>query len=214
MSLTAAENSGARVVDTEPNEVEARRCQVCGHQVPLSNWTLHEVRCARGACTCEHCGSRMHESELDAHWKTECPCTLVDCVYCELPVKRSDMEGHVRRCGARTERCEACGDYIRLIDRLEHELYICSASRAHNGESDASHPAKESVHACAGSLPESAPDTVTSTTPARRPLTAQGRSGVPSRKLSASKPWLLTMGAILAVVVLQGLRSRERRPAP
>jgi hypothetical protein len=185
-------------------DTETVQCPVCGHEVLRSNWTLHELRCARGTCQCEHCSVQLHESELDAHWKTECPFTSVECVYCELPIKRGELEDHVRRCGARTEQCKKCGHYIRLIDRIEHETWACSTIRSQSARDEdvVASPAQspEDLGSSLGPRPPTLP---------RRPLRPQ-QPRSPLKLGNWWKPFLLPAAVVVIAAVVHGLQRRGR----
>ncbi|KAK4533571.1 hypothetical protein CCYA_CCYA18G4453 [Cyanidiococcus yangmingshanensis] len=214
MPLASAGEHVETTVEGSSGEADAIQCPVCGHQVLRSNWTLHEVRCARGTRQCEHCGLQLHESELDAHWRTECPSTPVECVYCELPIQRGGLEDHVRRCGARTERCKKCSQLVRLVDRIEHETWACSEVRSKNEKSgDAVAPPVGTygrVDACARGRERTMTTATTSTVPPALP----GQQRNQSRKRLAWQPWFLPAATVLIAIVVHGLRPRERGPSP
>ncbi|CAA6657825.1 unnamed protein product [Spirodela intermedia] len=132
-------------------------CTHCGKDIPTSNIDLHYVHCFRNLekCSvcgemvpkkhasehygnnhapidCIHCGEAVERKSLALHRGERCPQRIIACEYCEFPLPAVDLYKHQDMCGNRTEFCDACGQYVRLCQRAEHEL------RSHNHSNSAS----------------------------------------------------------------------------
>lgn len=72
-----------------------------------------------------------HEKFLDAGQKigratsnngvVEKETLLKPCKYCELELRKGDLEEHENYCGARTDRCQECGEIVMFKYRQLHE---------------------------------------------------------------------------------------------
>lgn len=51
---------------------------------------------------------------------------LVECEYCDLPVLADQLDAHSTQCGARTDVCELCLNYVRLRDMRRHKDSGCT----------------------------------------------------------------------------------------
>lgn len=61
------------------------------------------------------------------HEKDECSERPQICEFCQLELPLSSLKEHKVSCGSRTERCSDCGQYVKLMEQLDH-AQICSAS--------------------------------------------------------------------------------------
>ncbi|RXN07672.1 XIAP-associated factor 1-like protein [Labeo rohita] len=59
--------------------------------------------------------------------KDECTERPEICEFCQLEQPLSNLKEHQVACGSRTERCSDCGQYVKLMDQLDHPQ-ICSTS--------------------------------------------------------------------------------------
>jgi hypothetical protein len=48
----------------------------------------------------------------------------IECDYCQNSIDSIDFERHHKRCGARTEYCNTCKEYVMLKD-LDKHVYKC-----------------------------------------------------------------------------------------
>ncbi|XP_075691117.1 TRAF-type zinc finger domain-containing protein 1 isoform X2 [Rhinoderma darwinii] len=125
-------------------EQETRLCGNCKRDIPLVNFTIHEIHCRRNISMCklckepiprsdmedhyasEHapvtckCNMTMEKCALEEHEKSSCPLRLVTCQFCELEVTFNSLENHEDYCGARTELCEKCGSSVMIKDLKDH----------------------------------------------------------------------------------------------
>ncbi|KAJ7532083.1 hypothetical protein O6H91_14G071400 [Diphasiastrum complanatum] len=122
-------------------------CSHCEREVPATNFELHFAHCARNLERCSYCGdmiaklraeehyneshaqaacslcgAKMERVMIMSHEHDKCPQRLLACVYCEFPVAAADLETHSNVCGSRTELCIPCGKYVRLRERIGHDL--------------------------------------------------------------------------------------------
>lgn len=115
---------------------------------------------------------------------------LVDCEFCALPVRIRVLEEHSTSCGARTDVCELCLNYVRLRDMRTHKDSACTV-------------------ATTGSAERSFVDD-TNAGEATRLLSAQETQQQPdtTTELSSWAPMAMAVGAIAAAGV--GLLLRRR----
>ncbi|MFS7974771.1 putative Zinc finger, RING/FYVE/PHD-type [Helianthus anomalus] len=64
----------------------------------------------------------MDPENLALHKGEKCPKRIVTCDYCEFPLPAVDLFEHQEVCGNRTELCHLCNRYIRLRERVAHEV--------------------------------------------------------------------------------------------
>ncbi|XP_040271985.1 TRAF-type zinc finger domain-containing protein 1 [Bufo bufo] len=134
-------------------EQETRLCGNCKHDIPVVNFTIHEIHCRRNIIICklckepiprsemedhhasEHalvtckCNMTMEKCALEEHEKSSCPLRLVKCQFCELEVTFNTLENHEDYCGARTEQCKNCGSSVMIKDLTEHPA-VCGKVKA------------------------------------------------------------------------------------
>lgn len=125
-------------------EQETRLCGNCKRDIPMVNFTIHEIHCRRNISMCKMCKEPIPTSEMEDHFASEhapvtckcnmtmekcaleeheksfCPLRLVNCQFCELEVTLHTLENHEDYCGARTEPCEKCGSSVMIKDLKDH----------------------------------------------------------------------------------------------
>ncbi|XP_030073572.1 TRAF-type zinc finger domain-containing protein 1 isoform X2 [Microcaecilia unicolor] len=125
-------------------EKETQLCGNCKKDIPMANFTIHEIHCRRNIMVCqtcmepvpksemddhiefEHaqitckCGMKLERSQLEKHETLECCLRLVNCQYCELELVFNKVEEHEDYCGARTEVCNGCGRNVMVKDSKAH----------------------------------------------------------------------------------------------
>ncbi|KAJ2940237.1 hypothetical protein O0L34_g11807 [Tuta absoluta] len=124
---------------------EQKICPNCKREIPAVNFTIHTVHCARNIKVCpvckepvpqgelqEHheklhklmpckqCGEKVCGTDLEDHVRDSCGHTIKSCRYCELEVPRRELPGHESYCGARTEQCAACAEWVMIKYRQLH----------------------------------------------------------------------------------------------
>lgn len=125
-------------------ESETQLCSNCQKEIPLANFTMHEIHCSRNIGVChickesfpksemkshqelEHtqvtckCSMKMDRGLLQEHMALECPLRCVACQHCDLELAFNRLQEHEDYCGARTERCVRCSRNVMLKDLKEH----------------------------------------------------------------------------------------------
>ncbi|KAK2880928.1 hypothetical protein QQF64_008740 [Cirrhinus molitorella] len=134
------------------DEEEMILCTHCNKEVVKANYELHKPHCERFLCICpdcdetvprdqleEHkaeqhtevkckmCKKKMERRHLSDHEKDECTERPEICEFCQLEHPLSNLKVHKVSCGSRTERCSDCGQYVKLMDQLDHPQ-ICSTT--------------------------------------------------------------------------------------
>lgn len=129
------------------------RCAHCDRDIPSVNYDLHSLHCQRNMDRClkcgemvaktrteEHleefhfltpctlCGVEMERRLVTEHEEMECPSRLVHCAYCDLDKMAEAMAEHADVCGNRTDWCEACGKWVKLNERIAHDLRLHSSN--------------------------------------------------------------------------------------
>ncbi|CAK1552364.1 unnamed protein product [Leptosia nina] len=124
---------------------EIKTCGNCKREIPVVNFTIHRVYCTRNICMCpvckepilqaelqdhhdkmhklspcKQCGESVCGTDLEDHVRDSCAHTMKTCRYCNLDVRRGELPAHERYCGARTEQCEECGEWVMLKYRRLH----------------------------------------------------------------------------------------------
>ncbi|KAJ8645526.1 hypothetical protein MRB53_007274 [Persea americana] len=136
-----------------PSEISTIVCSHCERAIPAPNIDLHYAHCSRNLEKCTICGDmvpRKHaeehymnthapvacslcsetvDREVLAHHKGEnCPQRIVTCEYCEFPLPAVDLFKHQEFCGNRTEFCDLCNKYVRLRERIDHDIQFHSST--------------------------------------------------------------------------------------
>ncbi|XP_045503157.1 TRAF-type zinc finger domain-containing protein 1-like isoform X2 [Colias croceus] len=127
------------------DEVETKTCENCKRDIPADNFTIHSIHCARNirmcpVCKepfphaelqehhekmhkllpCKQCGESVCGTDLEDHIRDSCAHTMQTCKYCTLDLRRGELPAHERYCGARTEQCEQCGEWVMMRYRQLH----------------------------------------------------------------------------------------------
>ncbi|XP_037672565.1 TRAF-type zinc finger domain-containing protein 1 isoform X2 [Choloepus didactylus] len=113
-------------------------------EIPVFNFTIHEIHCQRNIGICpvckepfpksdmeshmatEHCqvickcNKKLEKRQLKKHEETECPLRLALCQHCDLELSVLKLKDHEDYCGARTELCGSCGLNILVKDLKTH----------------------------------------------------------------------------------------------
>ncbi|KAM3825952.1 TRAF-type zinc finger domain-containing protein 1 isoform 1-T2 [Vipera latastei] len=127
-------------------ESETQLCNNCQKDIPLANYTIHEIHCSRNIGICpickesfpkaemrthreqEHaqiickCSMRMDRGLLQDHVALECPLRPVACRHCDIELAFCKLQDHEDYCGARTERCSRCNRNIMLRELKTHPI--------------------------------------------------------------------------------------------
>ncbi|XP_052739205.1 uncharacterized protein LOC112050706 isoform X3 [Bicyclus anynana] len=69
---------------------------------------------------CAQCGESVCGADLEDHVRDSCALTMQTCRFCALELRRGSLPAHERYCGARTERCEQCGEWVMHKYRQLH----------------------------------------------------------------------------------------------
>ncbi|GAB1290116.1 TRAF-type zinc finger domain-containing protein 1 [Apodemus speciosus] len=131
-----------------PDDQAARLCDNCKKEIPVFNFTIHEIHCQRNICVCpvckepvpksdmathmaaEHCqvtckcNKKLEKRQLKEHTETECPLRLAVCQHCDLELSVLKLKEHEDYCGARTELCGSCGRNV-LVKELKTHPEVC-----------------------------------------------------------------------------------------
>lgn len=126
------------------DDQDTRLCDNCKKEIPVCNFTIHEIHCQRNIGICpvckepfpksdmeihmatEHCqvtckcNKKFEKMQLKKHEETECPLRLALCQHCDLELSVLKLKEHEDYCGARTELCSACGRNILVKDLKTH----------------------------------------------------------------------------------------------
>lgn len=128
---------------SQPSE-NTKQCPNCKSFIPLSNYDIHELSCARLNTLCKKCGTVVNKNSMDQHQEeyhsfvecskcgeliekmylllhevNQCSHRLVSCKYCEMSIRLTDLSDHEEACGAITEPCGNCG--LRIMRRYRDE---------------------------------------------------------------------------------------------
>lgn len=119
-------------------------CDNCKKDIPVINFTIHELHCRRNIGMCpvckepfpksdmethmatEHCqvtckcNKKLEKRQLKKHEETECPLRLALCQHCDLELSVLKLKDHEDYCGARTELCGTCGRNVLVKDLKTH----------------------------------------------------------------------------------------------
>ncbi|XP_047999483.1 TRAF-type zinc finger domain-containing protein 1-like [Leguminivora glycinivorella] len=126
-------------------EEDTKQCPNCKREIPSINFTTHSVHCARNLRNCpvckepvplaqlqEHhdalhkevpckkCGESVCGTDLEDHIRDSCAQTIKPCRYCELELPRHALPNHENYCGARSEQCAECKEYVMIKYRQLH----------------------------------------------------------------------------------------------
>ncbi|KAM6155472.1 TRAF-type zinc finger domain-containing protein 1 [Rhynchocyon petersi] len=126
------------------NDQDTQLCDNCKKEIPVFNFTIHEIHCQRNIGVCpvckepfpksdmkthmatEHCqvtckcNKKLEKRQLQMHEETECPLRLALCQHCDLELSVLKLKDHEDYCGARTELCGRCGRNVLVKDLKTH----------------------------------------------------------------------------------------------
>ncbi|XP_074555746.1 uncharacterized protein LOC141811623 [Curcuma longa] len=135
-----------------PSELITATCSHCERDIPTSNIDLHYAHCSRNLQKCAICGDMVPKKHADEHYNEihapvdcslcserierelwslhkgeRCPQRIITCEYCEFPLPAVDLIKHQEVCGNRTEYCDLCHKYVRLRERINHDIQFHSS---------------------------------------------------------------------------------------
>lgn len=110
------------------------RCKVCGDMIPTRHAEEHYLD-AHAPVSCSLCSETVDRGILELHKGENCPRRIVTCEYCEFPLPAVDLVKHQEVCGNRTEYCPMCSKYVRLRERLDHDIRFHGPSDSTAGSS-------------------------------------------------------------------------------
>lgn len=126
------------------DDQDTQLCNNCKKEIPVFNFTIHEIHCQRNIGVCpvctepfpksdmethmatEHCqvtckcNKKLERRQLKKHEETECPLRLAVCQHCDLELSVLKLKEHEDYCGARTELCGRCGRNVLVKDLKTH----------------------------------------------------------------------------------------------
>ncbi|XP_077016004.1 TRAF-type zinc finger domain-containing protein 1 isoform X1 [Tamandua tetradactyla] len=130
------------------HDQDTQLCDNCKKEIPVFNFTIHEIHCQRNIGVCpvckepfpksdmethmatEHCqvtckcNQKLEKRQLKKHEETECPLRLALCQHCDLELSVLKLKDHEDYCGARTELCGSCRRNI-LVKDLKNHPKVC-----------------------------------------------------------------------------------------
>ncbi|CAG5047274.1 unnamed protein product [Parnassius apollo] len=127
------------------NRIDVKLTLLFKREIPVVNYTIHSVHCARnfGMCPvckepvplaglenhhdkmhkllpCKQCGEKVCGTDMEDHIRDSCAHTIKSCRFCELELLRRELPLHEGYCGARTEQCPDCKEWVMLKYRQLH----------------------------------------------------------------------------------------------
>ncbi|XP_069356997.1 uncharacterized protein [Maniola hyperantus] len=96
-----------------------RMCPVCKEPVPLADLPAHHDDMHK-LLPCAQCGDSVCGTDLEDHVRDSCAHTMKSCRFCAIELRRGELPAHERYCGARTERCGECGEWVMHKYRQLH----------------------------------------------------------------------------------------------
>ncbi|XP_040857115.1 XIAP-associated factor 1 isoform X1 [Ochotona curzoniae] len=117
----------------EGTEGNVQVCRNCKRSVASAQFITHEAHCQRFLVLCPQCEEPVPRTKMPEHLQEhqqaeECPEQpdksqeqLVECEFCELAVQLSKLQTHEYHCGARTECCPNCGQFVMLSVLAQHK---------------------------------------------------------------------------------------------
>ncbi|WOL11356.1 TRAF-type zinc finger domain-containing protein 1 [Canna indica] len=106
-----------------PGEIE--KCAICGEMIPKKQADEHYNE-IHAPVDCSLCSETIERELWSLHKGERCPQRIVTCEYCEFPLPAVDLLKHQEICGNRTEYCEICHKYVRLRERIQHDIQLHS----------------------------------------------------------------------------------------
>ncbi|OVA15242.1 hypothetical protein BVC80_5g29 [Macleaya cordata] len=110
------------------------RCKVCRDMIPTRHAEEHYLN-THAPVACSLCSETVDREILALHKGENCPRRIVTCEYCEFPLPAVDLLKHQEVCGNRTEYCPLCSKYVRLRERLDHDIRFHGTSDSTAGPS-------------------------------------------------------------------------------
>jgi len=123
-------------------------CSNCRRDIPMQNYRMHTLHCARNIALCpdcdepiprgeleEHkaevhglkdcsmCGKKVEACKMEEHQESSCLKRTTLCKFCATHIEMGNLEEHENYCGSRTDKCEECGEFIMLKN---FDLHISS----------------------------------------------------------------------------------------
>ncbi|XP_071717569.1 uncharacterized protein [Rutidosis leptorrhynchoides] len=98
-----------------------QKCKICDEMIPKKHAEEHYLN-THAPVSCSLCNESMEPEFLAVHEGEKCSQRIVNCDYCEFPLPAIDLFEHQEVCGNRTELCQLCNKYIRLRERIAHEI--------------------------------------------------------------------------------------------
>ncbi|XP_012878575.1 PREDICTED: TRAF-type zinc finger domain-containing protein 1 [Dipodomys ordii] len=146
-----------------PDDQDTRLCNNCSKEIPVFNFTIHEIHCQRNIGVCpickepfpksemeihmatEHsqvvckCNKKLEKRQLKKHEETDCPLRLALCQHCDLELAVLKLKEHEEYCGARTEPCGSCGRNVLVKDLKTHPA-VCGREEVEKRNTTAMSP--------------------------------------------------------------------------
>ncbi|KAL8199648.1 hypothetical protein R6Q57_013216 [Mikania cordata] len=117
------------------------KCKICGDMIP-KKLAVEHYSTTHAPVSCSQCNETMEPRDLAVHEGEKCPQRITTCDYCEFPLPAIDLSKHQEVCGNRTELCQLCNRYIRLREKLAHEL-SCNGVTLTNSTPETSRATRE-----------------------------------------------------------------------
>eukprot|EP01117_Protostelium_nocturnum_P006305 TRINITY_DN2276_c1_g1_i1.p1 TRINITY_DN2276_c1_g1~~TRINITY_DN2276_c1_g1_i1.p1 ORF type:complete len:987 (-),score=366.44 TRINITY_DN2276_c1_g1_i1:33-2858(-) len=156
--LAPGQSIGMIDVTGQQEGVDYKTCDNCKRPIPMANYSMHSLTCARNNYLCpgcnvvvqksqkeQHteefhaltvcdCGTPIEKRLLSQHKENECPKRIVTCSYCPLQMPYVERFEHEMKCGSQTVKCETCNKYVKKKDLPVH-MVECAFSSGGGGES-------------------------------------------------------------------------------
>lgn len=143
---------GAVQADPEGTEgVQWKRCPNCRRGITMAQFDRHTLMCARLMWYCELCNvaveKRQQQSHIEqqhasvfcecgvelearlvaAHKRDACSQRMCRCKFCHLGMPYRELWAHEKECGAKTEKCLQCGQFVR-ISEIDGHAAVCGVA--------------------------------------------------------------------------------------
>eukprot|EP00948_MAST-09A_sp_MAST-9A-sp1_P003614 g3614.t1 len=105
---------------------EGKLCKICMTRVPIANFEMHSLRCARTKAyrkqRCELCETLVLAKNMEKHLAEECEFRAVTCPDCNLSMCFKDMKTHIAyECLERWVQCEYCKIRVKAAEYTDHK---------------------------------------------------------------------------------------------
>ncbi|KAG6475807.1 hypothetical protein ZIOFF_065036 [Zingiber officinale] len=104
-----------------------QKCAICGDMIPKKHADEHYNE-IHAPVDCSLCSERIERDLLSLHEGERCLKRIITCEYCEFPLPAVDLINHQEVCGNRTEYCDLCRKYVRLRERVNHDIQFHSST--------------------------------------------------------------------------------------